>query len=193
MRKHLFLLITTILIGLPSLAAEGDIDFTSGDLNDLLKYTNRFDVPFANQKQITDEEFEKTVNDLKEKQLKKLKKKDRPLEGKSIKDDNETTYIKETGEKYIILNLPVEITTQDGTDIPIGFYRMIATKEGKDLYLDFFQSSKKIARVKAIETTYDFDEKEVNFVKIIPCNNNIVRLIYGSIDYNAYAYLRLKN
>ena len=127
------------------------------------------------------------------KQQKKLKKKDRPLEGKSVKDDNETTYIQETGEKYIILNLPVEITTPDGTDIPIGFYRMIATKEDKDLYLEFFQSSKKIARIKAIETNYDFDEKEVNFVKIIPCNENIVRLIYGSIDYNAYAYLRLKN
>ncbi|MCQ2790065.1 MAG: hypothetical protein MJ229_06790 [bacterium] len=193
MRKYLFILISAILLTLPTFAAEGDIDFTSGDLNDLLKYTNRFDIPFANQKQITDEEYEKTINELKAKQNKKLKKEERPLEGKSIKDDNETTYIQETGEKYIILNLPVEVTTQDGTDIPIGFYRMIATKEGKDLYLEFFQSSKKIARVKAIETNYDFDEKEVNFVKVIPCNESIVRLIYGSIDYNAYAYLRLKN
>ena len=35
----------------------------------------------------------------------------------------------------------------------------------------------------------DFNEKELNFIKFVPYDNERIMLIYGCIDFNAYAFL----
>ena len=45
------------------------------------------------------------------------------------------------------------------------------------------------AKIEATETEEDYGEEEVNFVGIKNYNESFVKLIFGSIDFNAYAYV----
>ena len=41
------------------------------------------------------------------------------------------------------------------------------------------------------ETDDDFNEKDLNFAKILPVNDKFVKLILGSIDFNAYSIIHI--
>jgi hypothetical protein len=45
-----------------------------------------------------------------------------------------------------------------------------------------------MAELEAVETLDDFDQPEINFADFIT-DGNIYKLIFGSIDYNAYVNL----
>ena len=45
----------------------------------------------------------------------------------------------------------------------------------------------------AEETQEDFGEDVLDFAKILPHNENFVKLIFGSIDFNSYVYIPFKN
>lgn len=167
--------------------AEDDLP---SSLDDMGQYSSTFDEAFIGQKKISDEEFQKTLEQLKSKQ--KKKKKDRPMKGKSYNDDNSNQHIDETAEKNIILAVPIELINGDGAQIPAGHYKIVGVKDKDNIYLDFYQAYSKIARVPAIETNADFDEKSINFVKILPYDSKRIKLIFGSIDFNAYTFIRLK-
>ena len=88
-----------------------------------------------------------------------------------------------------LLNVPVNLVV-DGGVLDKGFYKVIAQKEEDGIYLLFYQSQYFKGKVKAVQTEDDFDEEYIDFVKLIPLNNNTVRIIYGSLDYNAYAVVK---
>lgn len=185
------LLCTLIIFLIPVFSWASDDD--SGDMTDLLKYSDTFDSPFAGQKQITDEDFQKTVDELKAKKQKKLRKKDRPMKGQTYKQNDEGDYIDETAEGYMVLNVPLALINGDGTDVSAGYYKVIGKKESNDIYLELYQAHKLIAKIPAIETSHDFDQDEVVFVKILPYNSERVKIIFGSIDFNAYTFVKIKN
>lgn len=180
-------MISVLIHALP-VCAEDDAGY--GGIGDSMKDTYGVENAFSGQKPITDEEFQKTLNKLKAKQN---KGKNKTFKGKSFNQDNDNEHIDETAAKTTILSVPLRLVNGDGTEIPVGHYKIVGVKEKNDVYLDFYQSSIRVARVPAIETNNDFKEKEINFVKLMPYNAQRVEVIYGSIDFNAYTFIRIRD
>ncbi len=191
MKKYFITLLFIILISNQSIFANED--FTSGGVEDLFKHTNTFENGFNGQKQITEEEFNKVYKEVKEKQDKKKNKKNKPLKGKEFNQEESGQFINETSEKNLLLSIPIYLLNGDGKEIPTGHYKIVGTKLNNKVYLDFYQSSSMVARVPAIETNNDFDEENINFVKILPYNEFRIKVIYGSMDFNAYTFINIKN
>ena len=191
--KKIFIIVLFLFIGIPALALEDNANDTGG-IEDLLKYTDSVENPFAGQKQITDEEFQKTLEQVKAKQKKRgLIKKDKPFKGQNFNDENNGQYLNETAEKNLLLGVSVNLINGDGVEIPMGHYKIVGEKINNKVYLDFYQSSFLVAKVQAIETNHDFDEKGINFVKLLPYSQDRVKVIYGSMDFNAYTFIKLKD
>lgn len=180
----------SLALALPSLADESEMDTNEG-IEGAMKYGDAFDNPFAGQKQITDEEFQKTLDSVKAKQKKK-KKKDKPFKGQSYNEENNGNYLGETAEKNILLGVPLNLTNGDGSEIPTGHYKVVGEKDNDKVYLNFYQSYTLIAKVPAIETNSDFNETEMNFVKLLPYDEKRIKIIYGSMDFNAYTFIKIK-
>lgn len=189
MKKIFFIIIVVIFMitNLPTLADE--LNDTNG-IDDILRYTNSVDNAFNGQKKITDEEFQKTLAQVKAKQ--KKGKKNKPFKGNNFNEENNGGYIQETADKNLLLSVPVELTNGDGADITVGHYKIVGKKLDNSVYLDFYQSSTLIARVPAIETESDFGQSTKNFVKLVPYNEQRVEIIYGSMDFNAYTFVKIK-
>ncbi len=189
MRKIFFILIfLSIILVLPA-SAEDESEYTGG-IEDAMKYSDSFDNAFAGQKKVTDEDFEKALEQVKSKQ--KKKKKDKLFKGKSLNEEDGGKYIDKIAGKNLLLRVPVCLINGDGAEIPIGHYKILGKKKSNQIYLDFFQSSKLIASVPAIETNNDFNKTEINFVQLIPYNEERIKIIYGSIDFNAYSFINIK-
>lgn len=192
--KKIIILLFFFLFSSALLPVSADDDIDSSSFSDVMKYTNSVENAFVGQKKITDEEFDKVYKEVKAKQDKKKKgKKTKPFKGKDFNDENNGGYIKETADKTLLLSVPLELTNGDGIEIPIGHYKIVGEKNNGQVYLDFYQSSTLIAKVPAIETQSDFDQTAINFVQIIPYNEQRIKLIYGSIDFNAYTFIKIKN
>lgn len=190
MKKIFAIYIFVFLItGLPVFAENEDIE--SG-VENLMKYTDSVENAFVGQKKITDEDFQTTLAKVKSKRDKK-KKINQPFKGKGYNEENNGEYIDETAAKNLLLGLSVDLINGDGTEIPVGHYKIVGEKNKDKIYLDFYQSSTLIAKVPAIETESDFDETAINFVKLVPYNEQRVKIIYGSMDFNAYTFIKIKN
>lgn len=153
------------------------------------------------QKSITNKEFEQVMDALqtnqKQKEEKQKKKKIKKISGggNSLHTDlgtdkkiNEIPDLKSKIEEGVLMNLPVTLTLDKGT-LDKGFYKVFARRddETKKIYLSFYQSQFLKAEIEATETDDDFGEEVVNFAKIVPYNKSFIRMIFGSIDFNAYA------
>lgn len=189
MKKILiFLTIICAIHALPVRADDGSDSF--GGIGDSMKDTNGVENAFNGQKPITDEEFQKTLDRLKAKQN---KGKNKAFKGRSFNQDNDNNHIDEIAAKTTILSVPLDLINGDGAEIPIGHYKIVGKKENGDIYLEFYQSSLLVAKVPAIETNNDFKESNINFAKLLPYNSQRVEVIYGSIDFNAYTFIRIKD
>lgn len=153
------------------------------------------------QKSITNKEFEQVMDALQEKKIKKetrqKKRRARKITkgGTSLhtelnpeKTINEIQPLKSEKEGMLV-NIPVRLYV-DGKYLEKGFYQIFAEKEndGK-IYLNLYQSQFFQAKVEAEETEYDFEQNEVNFAQLLPYNDTFVKLIYGCVNFNAYAFI----
>ncbi len=154
------------------------------------------------QKSITNQEFEKVMEKLeekgKQKEEKQKKKKFKKLFGSGttlhneLNPDNEINEV--TGfkdkEEGILVNLPVQIII-DGKPLEKGFYKVIAERDEdtKKIYINFYQSQFFKGKLEVNETEDDFGEEMLDFARIVPFNENFVKIIFGCIDFNAYAYI----
>ncbi|MBQ8460529.1 hypothetical protein IJ541_10575 [bacterium] len=188
--KYFFsLLISLLFLTLPVKA--GDIDLPSnGDLWDNWNSSQDF---YGQDKNITDEDFEKTVKKLEEKKNKKLKKKNTP-KGEEFRQSNETEIINEQiGDKdsLPVICLPVELLVGEGI-LPVGHYQVKGEKNGNKITLNFYQAQFLMAQIPAAETTEDFGEDEILFIKWEPDGDYKIKIMYGSMEFNAYAYVEIK-
>ena len=78
------------------------------------------------------------------------------------------------GLQYVTYGLYI-VTTADGEK-----------KNGK-LYLKFYQAHYLMAEIPAVETHDDYDQETVHFVKILDNGEKQLKIIFGSIDFNAYS------
>ena len=187
--KKIIVLILFLIIAVPVFA--DDLESTSGGVGDAFQYTQGVENAFVGQKMITDEQFQKALSEVKAKQAKR-KKKPKTLKGKNFNDETSGDYIKEAEDNVLLLSLPVELQNNDGAEIPIGLYKIVGKKADNSVYLNFYQSSTLVAKVPATETNSDFNESDINFVKLIPYDNQRVKIIYGSMDFNAYTFIKIK-
>ena len=166
--------------------------------NDYANMSNAWD----GQKTVTNKEFEQVMDALqaktKKKEAKQKKKRAKKISGGGTSLHNELNPDKviqelqsiKPVEEDVLVNIPVA-TIIDGQPLEKGYYNVVGErdKENNKVYLKLYQAHYLKAKIEATETDNDFDEDEVNFAEIQEYNDSFVRLIFGSIDFNAYAYL----
>ena len=196
MKYCLSLLTVLLFFALPVNA--GDIDLpASGDLWDNWNTNQDFygqDKPF-----VSEEDFEKAI-DSKNKKNKNwfgLKKRNKNIPKGEERNNYSETEIYEPHEQSNAVNtlpvicIPVELSVGEGI-LPVGHYQVKGEKDGDKVVLNLYQAQFLMAKIPAIETTEDFGEDEILFVKWVPDGDYKMKILYGSMDFNAYAYVDIK-
>lgn len=149
------------------------------------------------QKAVTDQEFEKVMNFFEKKKKKKEEKnkpKGAPI-GPQMQENiqpADANSFKVTYEEYPTIMIPVTLINYDYNEITPGFYRILSAKKDNKYYLNFYQGNSLIAKVPAINTGNDHNQKSLNYAKIIPVNDKFMDIIYGDIDCNIEARVEIK-
>lgn len=170
--KKLSLIITIIAIFIGSTSyAEIDLWDNFGDQNQ-----------YVNSKFISDKEFKKAID------IKKGEKKPKKTKGESFHQSDETTVINEIPKELPVVCITTPIKVSDDAVLPIGHYQVVSEKRANGIFLKLYQGHYLITEFPALETLDDFDEPEINFANFI-FDGNKYKLIYGSIDYNAFVDL----
>ena len=160
------------------------------------------DNSWTQNKPVTNQEFEKAIETLqanqKKKEEKAKKKKIKKISGggtslhSNLEPGGEILSQDKlkTKEEGNLLNVPVCLVI-DNKLLDKGFYNVYGEKD-KDgnVYLKLYQSQTLAGTIKAIETNDDFGEDSIDFVNYIPEKNNQIKLIFGSLKFNAYAYVQ---
>ena len=190
MYKKLVLFLIISMFALPICAEE--VDWS--------KYDN-IDNAWDGQKVITNKQFEETMNALEAKKNKKMNRQKekaiRKVKGSSLhdnmdahKDNLESQTPLEEAEECQVINIPVNFVS-NGKIIDCGFYKVVGEKKDDGVYLELYQAHNLIARIKARETQDDFDQEFIQFVKLIPDTDTRMKLIFGSVAFNAYTYINI--
>lgn len=164
------------------------------DLNDV-------DKAWDGQKTITNKEYEDVINALEEKkevvQEKKRKKWFKNFIGGGNSLHNEMNYKNDLSEipdldkseEGVLLNTPVDLIV-DGLVLEKGYYKVFGERDEKNtVKLLFYQSQFLKAEVLVTETNDDYGEERIDFAKILYHDENFVKLIFGSVDFNAFVFL----
>ena len=193
--KKLTLIIAGLLVLCPFVLAEGLEDYSGID--------NAWD----GQKAITNKEFENAINILQEKQKKKEakqnKKRIKKISGGGtslhsgldpMSEIQSQNPLKQKDDEGQLLNVPVNMVI-DGKILEKGFYNVFGERDKTDkkIYITFYQSQYPKGRIKAYETDDDFGDENINFVKYEPYNDRYIKILFGSLDFNAYAYVECWN
>ena len=191
--KKLILTFMFILF-LPTIVIADDIDLpATGDLWDNFGTSHDF---YGQDKPVTDEDFDKAIEQVKDKKNRGFfgqKKRNKNIpKGEEFSQSNETDILTETSENKEegppVVSFPVEIRLVEGV-LPVGHYQVKGEKDGQSVVLNFYQSQYLMARVPAVETSDDFGEDTISFVKWFAEGDDKVKVIYGSLDFNAYVIL----
>jgi len=184
-----FLLIIFGIFLSTQLAVFSDDFSTSGDMWDNFGDQNTY-----GQKPVTDEEFEKALKKKKTKKNffgKEIKNKNIP-KGEEFRQSNETSFITEVPKELPVVLIPVELVIDEYTIVPIGHYQIKADKKDGEVWIKLYQSGALMAQIKANETNDDFSQETVNFANWLEHGRDKIRIIYGSLDFNAYADVFIK-
>lgn len=144
------------------------------------------------QKIITDDQFEKIIQQrtgkAKEKEEKRFKKK----VGEAIVPNNNAetniSTLRQIAQDYPTLLVPTTLLSES-TVITPGFYRVLAaeTKDGL-FFINFYQGNNLIGKIPAVETDDDYNAETINYAKIIYSEkDNRAKIVYGCLDYNLVA------
>lgn len=164
----------------------GNFAFADGDLWDNFGDSNVY-----GQKAVTDDEFDKA---LESKKKKPKNKEDKELKkGKTFSQSNETEMLNNTMKELPVLLIPVNLKIKEGYTVPIGHYQVegLRDKDG-EVYIKLYQAHDLIAKIPAEETEDDFGEETINFVKLNPHGDYHVEILYGGIDFNAFAIIDIE-
>lgn len=188
--KKVLLLLFLILFGINvSYSADVDVDVS----DDLWDNWNSDQQMYGQDKSVSDEDFEKTVKQLEDKKNKRIRKKTVP-KGEEFHQSNETEVISEQANKdsLPVVCIPAEIQLEDGI-LPIGHYQVKGIKEEDGtVSLELYQAHYVMAKFPAVETNDDFGAETISFAKWEPVGDDSIKIIFGSVDFNAYTVVNLK-
>lgn len=184
MRKKFICLLSIYMIF--SLAVSADEITSSTDWGTLSGAENAWD----GQKIIKPGDYDAVVNELEKRKNAKKIKADKKAGQALMKgtESSEHDFLSNFIEQYPLLNLTVPIKTSAG-EIPTGHYKVIGVKKNGKVIINLCQAYDVVGKIPAIETEDDFNAEEINFVKIEPVTDNVLKLMYGSMNFNAYTYL----
>ena len=113
--------------------------------------------------------------------------KESELDLKKIQNEISVNDSKEDG---VLINIPVRIYIENKF-LDKGYYKVCAErdKDSGKTFVKFYQSQFLIATIEVHETDDDYGQNELDFAEILPYNESFVKLIFGSIDFNAYTFL----
>lgn len=169
--KKLFLAILIITI------ANSGMVYADTDLWD-----NFGDQNYYGNKPVSDADFDKALAS------KKREKKPKKMKGDAYQQSNETEVITQVSEEFPVVCITADLKIDEDNILPVGHYQIKSEKINNKIYLKLYQGHYLMAELEAIETLEDFDEPEINFANCIT-DGNIYKIIYGSVDYNAYINL----
>ena len=169
----------------------------SADWNEVTDLDKAWESPneFSNQK------YDKVIDALEQKKNKQEKKKRKKLfkkisgGGTSLHEElNPDNQIQEidafTKKEDLLLNVPVKFVLGDKVLEP-GYYKILAERdENKKIVIKFYQSQFFMGSLIANETEEDYEQEKIDFVDIKKFNESFLKLIFGSLDFNAYAYIQ---
>lgn len=189
MIKRIFILILLCCMFIP-LDVMAEEDWSSYD---------NIDNAWDGQKAITNKQFEETMNALqankKRKEDKKREKAIRKVKGASLipqMDAHNDNMINENPEEIVdegqLINIPVDFVV-NGQAVERGFYKVLGEKKDDGVYIMLYQGHDLKAKIKARETNDDFDEQYIQFVRLLPFNDHQMKIIFGSVAFNAVAYI----
>ena len=152
------------------------------------------------QKSVTNQEFEKVMQFFERKKKKKEEKnkpKGNPLwqnnvENEDAQSNDISDALKDIKDDYPTAMLPVTLITPEQSEIPPGYYRILSAKNDSGYFINFYQGNQLIAKVKAINSGNDHNQKSLNYAKLIPHDNTYMKVIYGDIDCNLETKLLIK-
>lgn len=193
MKRKFVLLITVLFL-------HSSIAFSDDGWDDFSGIDHAWD----GQKSITNKEFEQAIDTLegnkKKKEAKQRKKLIKKVGGggtslhPDLSPDNDITDITplSKNEEGMLLNVPINLVI-NGNELEKGYYNVMAEKdENNRVYLLFYQAHFLKGKVLANITEDDYDEEHIDFVNLLPYNSSYVKIIFGSLDFNAYAYVPYK-
>lgn len=153
----------------------------------------------SQEKSVTNQEFEKVMQMFekkKKKQAEKNKPKGNPvwqgLPEKEEQSDMVSGALNEQKADYPTVMIPVTLVTPNQTEIPPGYYRMLSAQNDAGYFINFYQGNTLVAKIKAVNTGNDYNQKSLNYAKIIPNGEDSMHVIYGDIDCNIEATLPIK-
>ena len=195
MKKSLFILVLSLVFCLP--VSAGDVDLpSSGDLWD--NWNNSQDFYGQDKPAVSDEDFDKAIDSLKNRNRFGFKKKNKNIPKGEERHNYDETEIYEENEEANVVNtlpvlcIPVELSIGEGV-LPVGHYQIQGEKdENGNTILKLYQAQYVMAQLPATETNEDFEEDTITFAKWVPEGENKIKIIYGSLDFNAYAYVDIK-
>ena len=183
MRKILLcLLILTIFVS-TGLAYAEEVDWSS---------IGNPDNAWDGQKPITNKEFEEIMTEL-EKKKNKSKRGPKPMKGTELnQSSSDVELLTNINTAIPLLNLPVPIVVGEELLIP-GHYKVIGEKIKGKVYLKFYQGYRMIAQTEAYETEDDFGSDEIYFLKYEEAPNNHLKIMFGSMEFNAFTFVTYLN
>lgn len=143
------------------------------------------------QRFVSDEEFEAAIKK-KNKKLDKWKKillNNGSPRGEQFSQSDETEAINNNqgaDASLPVLALPVEIKIGEGY-IPVGHYQVEGKNENGRIVLNLYQAHNLVAKIPATETNEDYEQEEILFANWVSEGDNRIKIIYGSLDFNAFA------
>ncbi len=185
MRNKLTCLLSILMIFSSAVFAD---EISSGkDWSTLSEMENAWD----GQKIIKNSEYEAIVKELeKRKNAKKIRAEKKAgqmlMKGSG---GSESDFLSKFDEQYPLLNLTIPLKVGE-VEIPVGHYKVVGTKVNGKVYLNLCQAYNVVGKIPAIETNDDFNQEEINFIKVEDVGNNVLKFIYGSMKFNAYAYTK---
>jgi hypothetical protein len=189
-----FVLLLTFAFA-PSVFAD-DVDLpASGDLWD--SYNANQDFYGQDKKGVSDEAFDKAIEQVKDKQNRNIfgrKKKNKNIpKGEEFSQSNESEFIDVQVDKDAlpVVSLPVELVVGNGV-LPVGHYQIQGERKDDKVYLKFYQAHNLFATIPAIETQDDFGEEEILFARWFSEGDKQIKIIFGSLDFNAYTFVEIK-
>lgn len=146
---------------------------------------------------VTDEQFDKALEqvDKKVNKWRNWANKRKIPKGQEFSQSNETEIINnQHGDKDALPVVCIPVGLMAGEDIvPIGHYQIKGEKINGQPVLQLYQAHNVMAQFPAVETSDDFGENAILFAKWVPQNDNQIKLIYGSLELNAYAIIEIAN
>lgn len=162
--------------------------------------TGKIENALYQQKPVTDQQFEKTLTELKERKKRKgfwARKEGKPLNESMIppadSQNSEIQSVLDMINHSPTIMIPTTVIDDEGSTVPSGFYKLSTKKLDNQQYLLLLtQGTKLVAKVEARQTEEDLAQNEINFGRAIIVSDSKIKLIYGNLDLNLEGYLYVK-